>query len=135
MALTPKQNHLLLFIDERLRATGMAPTFQEMAAEIGISAKAAVHRRLTELERLGWIERGFRQARAIKIKRPLVGTEAERRLHAAAPALLEACELQRRLLAEIPWAHDRFAQAATAADRAIAAALGRGHPNTPRRSA
>ena len=54
--LTKKQYELLLFINERLKETGVSPSFDEMKEALNLKSKSGIHRLITALE-----ERGFRQ--------------------------------------------------------------------------
>ena len=66
--LTPKQRKLLDFIDRYQRDhRGDSPSFAEMAAGIGLTSKAPVHRLLEGMEERGAIVRDRRRARAIRI--------------------------------------------------------------------
>lgn len=66
--LTPKQRRLLDFIADHQRShRGDSPSFDEMAAGIGVATKSAIHRLLEALEERGTIVRDRRRARAIRI--------------------------------------------------------------------
>jgi SOS-response transcriptional repressor LexA len=52
--LTPKQHELLMFIHERLRESGVPPSFDEMKDALDLKSKSGIHRLITALE-----ERGF----------------------------------------------------------------------------
>lgn len=66
--LTPKQRKLLDFIAEYQRDhRGDSPSFEEMAAGLGLASKAPVHRLLEGMEERGAIVRDRRRARAIRI--------------------------------------------------------------------
>ncbi|WP_412058624.1 transcriptional repressor LexA [Bartonella sp. DGB2] len=67
--LTPKQYDLLLFISQRLKETGIPPSFEEMKQELGLSSKSGVHRLITALVERGFIRRLPNRARAIEILR------------------------------------------------------------------
>ena len=42
--LTRKQHQLLLFINQRLNATGVCPSFDEMKDALGLKSKSGIHR-------------------------------------------------------------------------------------------
>ena len=65
--LTPKQHQLLMFIHERLSASGVSPSFDEMKAALGLKSKSGVHRLITALEERGFIRRLPHRARALEI--------------------------------------------------------------------
>lgn len=76
--LTHRQRELLLFIHERLKESGIAPSFEEMKDAIHLRSKSGVHRLIGAL-----IERGFllqlpNRARALRVlKLPDAGGPTE----------------------------------------------------------
>lgn len=69
--LTRKQYELLIFIDQRLRATGVSPSFDEMKEALDLKSKSGIHRLITGLEERGFIRRLPHRARALEVlKRP-----------------------------------------------------------------
>src|SRR4026208_13259 len=69
--LTRKQLELLLFINERLKESGLPPSFDEMKDALDLRSKSGIHRLITALEERGFIRRLPKRARAIDvIKRP-----------------------------------------------------------------
>src|SRR5438105_8113815 len=67
--LTKKQHELLMFINQRLGATGVAPSFDEMKEALGLRSKSGIHRLITGLEERGFIRRLPHRARALEISR------------------------------------------------------------------
>ncbi|MEL0012786.1 MAG: MarR family transcriptional regulator, partial [Alphaproteobacteria bacterium] len=67
--LTRKQHQLLTFINERLNATGVAPSFDEMKEALGLKSKSGIHRLITGLEERGFIRRLAHRARALEVLR------------------------------------------------------------------
>jgi len=65
--LTAKQYDLLVFIDQRLRSTGISPSFDEMKEALGLKSKSGVHRLITALEDRGFIRRLPNRARALEV--------------------------------------------------------------------
>ncbi|MGE5546056.1 MAG: transcriptional repressor LexA [Solirubrobacterales bacterium] len=65
--LTRKQYELLMFIDERLRATGISPSFDEMKDALDLKSKSGIHRLITGLEERGFIRRLAHRARALEV--------------------------------------------------------------------
>ena len=47
--LTRKQHELLRFIHERLRETGIPPSFDEMKEALDLKSKSGIHRLITAL--------------------------------------------------------------------------------------
>ncbi|MEQ8194414.1 MAG: repressor LexA, partial [Rhodospirillales bacterium] len=52
--LTRKQHELLVYIDRRIKQTGVSPSFDEMKQALGLRSKSGIHRLISGLE-----ERGF----------------------------------------------------------------------------
>ena len=67
--LTKKQHELLVFINERLQASGICPSFDEMKDALGLKSKSGIHRLITGLEARGFIRRLPHRARALEILR------------------------------------------------------------------
>jgi repressor LexA len=65
--LTAKQRELLLFINQRLTATGVSPSFDEMKDALGLKSKSGIHRLVSGLEERGFIRRLPHRARALEV--------------------------------------------------------------------
>jgi repressor LexA len=65
--LTRKQYELLMFIQERLRETGIAPSFDEMKEALDLRSKSGIHRLITALEERGFLRRLAHRARALEV--------------------------------------------------------------------
>src|SRR5439155_24890914 len=65
--LTAKQRELLLFIDNRLKESGISPSFDEMREALELKSKSGVHRLITALDERGFIRRLPNRARAIEV--------------------------------------------------------------------
>lgn len=65
--LTPKQKELLVFIHERLKETGIPPSYDEMKEALDLRSKSGIHRLITALEERGFIKRLPHRARALEI--------------------------------------------------------------------
>jgi repressor LexA len=65
--LTNKQKELLAFINARLQATGVPPSFDEMKEALALQSKSGVHRLIIALEERGFIRRLPHRARAIEV--------------------------------------------------------------------
>ncbi len=92
--LTAKQRELLLFIDEKLRSSGISPSFDEMREALELKSKSGVHRLISALEERGFIRRLPNRARALEVvKMPEVRSPdlaSLRQAPAAAQALVPA---------------------------------------------
>jgi repressor LexA len=90
--LTPRQQQVLEFIRESVRADGYPPTVREICAALHLSSPSTVHAHLANLERLGLIKRDPSKPRALDVVQdlrprrplPLVG-----RVAAGQPVLAE----------------------------------------------
>ncbi|MEP1169633.1 MAG: MarR family transcriptional regulator, partial [Alphaproteobacteria bacterium] len=67
--LTRKQHELLMFIHERLKESGVPPSFDEMKDALDLRSKSGIHRLIRALEERGFIRRLPNRARAIEIVR------------------------------------------------------------------
>jgi repressor LexA len=65
--LTSKQKELLIFINERVRETGVPPSFDEMKDALDLASKSGIHRLITALEERGFIRRLPNRARALEV--------------------------------------------------------------------
>ncbi|MDG1691320.1 MAG: transcriptional repressor LexA [Alphaproteobacteria bacterium] len=65
--LTKKQYELLLFINERLKETGVSPSFDEMKEALNLRSKSGIHRLITALEERGFIKRLAHRDRALEV--------------------------------------------------------------------
>ena len=65
--LTRKQHELLMFINQRLASTGVAPSFDEMKDALRLRSKSGIHRLISGLEERGFIRRLPHRARALEV--------------------------------------------------------------------
>ncbi len=65
--LTRKQHELLMFIHERIKESGVSPSFDEMKEALGLASKSGIHRLITALEERGFLRRLAHRARAIEV--------------------------------------------------------------------
>ena len=65
--LTRKQHELLMFIHERIKETGVSPSFDEMKEALDLASKSGIHRLITALEERGFIRRLPNRARAVEV--------------------------------------------------------------------
>ena len=75
--LTRKQHELLMFIHERIKETGVSPSFDEMKEALDLASKSGIHRLITALEERGFLRRLPHRARALEVtKLPQQATTA-----------------------------------------------------------
>ena len=65
--LTKKQKNLLLFINKRLRSSGVSPSYEEMKVSLNLKSKSGIHRLISALEERGFIRRLPHKARALEV--------------------------------------------------------------------
>ena len=89
--LTRKQHELLMFIHERIKETGVSPSFDEMKEALDLASKSGIHRLITALEERGFIRRLAHRARALEVmKLPEQATAGAPRGRAGfTPAVIE----------------------------------------------
>jgi len=106
--LTRKQHELLMFIQERIKETGVSPSFDEMKDALDLASKSGIHRLITALEERGFLRRLPHRARALEVvklpdqaamgrqRQPFVPQIVEGSRQSAPPALTsanDACDL------------------------------------------
>jgi repressor LexA len=67
--LTKKQKNLLLYINKKLRASGVSPSYEEMKDSLNLKSKSGIHRLISALEERGFIRRLPHKARALEVIR------------------------------------------------------------------
>ena len=65
--LTKKQKNLLLFINKKLRSSGVSPSYEEMKQSLNLKSKSGIHRLISALEERGFIRRLAHKARALEV--------------------------------------------------------------------
>ncbi len=65
--LTKKQKNLLLFINKKLRSSGVSPSYEEMKETLNLKSKSGIHRLISALEERGFIKRLAHKARALEV--------------------------------------------------------------------
>ena len=65
--LTKKQKNLLMFINKKLRSSGVSPSYEEMKESLHLKSKSGIHRLISALEERGFIKRLAHKARALEL--------------------------------------------------------------------
>ena len=65
--LTKKQKNLLVFINKKIRSTGISPSYEEMKNSLNLKSKSGIHRLISALEERGFIKRLAHKARALEV--------------------------------------------------------------------
>jgi repressor LexA len=87
--LTKKQSELLRFIQERLKETGVPPSFDEMKDALDLRSKSGIHRLIMALEERGFIRRLPNRARALEVLRLPESTSPSSRSQGFSPSVIE----------------------------------------------
>ena len=107
--LTRKQHELLCFIHERLSASGVSPSFEEMKDALDLKSKSGVHRLISALEERQFIRRLPNRARALEVVR--MPEAADRRAAPVAKPKISVPMAANENVLEIPL-HGRIAAGA-----------------------
>jgi repressor LexA len=65
--LTKKQKNLLIFINKKIRSSGISPSYDEMKNSLNLKSKSGIHRLISALEERGFIRRLPHKARALEV--------------------------------------------------------------------
>ena len=65
--LTKKQKNLLIFINKKIRSTGISPSYEEMKVGTGVSSKCLIFVKINQLQERGWITKLPGKNRSITI--------------------------------------------------------------------
>ena len=65
--LTKKQKNLLVFINKKIRSSGISPSYEEMKNSLNLKSKSGIHRLISALEERGFIRRLAHKARALEV--------------------------------------------------------------------
>lgn len=69
--LTQKQYQLLIFINQRIKQTGICPSYDEMAQALGVTTRSAPHRIVSSLKDRGFvrpvIQKGARTLEVVRM--------------------------------------------------------------------
>lgn len=94
--LTQKQKELLLFIHDRMQASGVPPSFDEMKDALDLKSKSGIHRLITALVERGFIRRLPHRARAIEVIKLPEGSETPARKPGFQPSVIEGSKPRAR---------------------------------------
>ncbi|CAD7336644.1 transcriptional repressor LexA [Sphingomonadales bacterium 56] len=107
--LTPKQQELLSFIQNRLEEGGVSPSFEEMKEALDLRSKSGIHRLINALEERGFIRRLPNRARALEVlKLPEAMNRAPKAVSPPKPQLAAKPPIAANDVIEIPL-HGRIA--------------------------
>ena len=104
--LTKKQKNLLLFINKKLRSTGVSPSYEEMKESLNLKSKSGIHRLISALEERGFIKRLAHKARALEVVKLPETASANDIYNSFSPSVirggLDDKNLENKSVSEIP---------------------------------
>ena len=65
--LTKKQKNLLIFINKKIRSSGISQSYEEMKNSLNLKSKSGIHRLISALEERGFVKRLAHKARALEV--------------------------------------------------------------------
>ena len=65
--LTKKQTNLLIYINKKIRSSGISPSYEEMKNSLNLKSKSGIHRLISALEERGFVKRLAHKARALEV--------------------------------------------------------------------
>ena len=65
--LTKKQKNLLVYINKKIRSSGISPSYEEMKNSLNLKSKSGIHRLISALEERGFVRRLAHKARALEV--------------------------------------------------------------------
>ncbi len=65
--LTKKQKNLLLYINKKIRSSGVSPSYEEMKNSLNLKSKSGIHRLISALQERGFVRRLAHKARALEV--------------------------------------------------------------------
>src|SRR3984885_14265926 len=80
MAITRRQKEVLDFLSSFTSRHGYSPSYEEMAAGLGLSSLATVHKHVTNLQNKGLLQRAHNRSRSIDVLPPRSSKKGSDRL-------------------------------------------------------
>ena len=71
--LTKKQKNLLIFINKKIRSSGISPSYEEMKNSLNLKSKSGIHRLISALEERGFVKRLNKKENALVMAKGLFG--------------------------------------------------------------
>ena len=64
--LTKKQKNLLIFINKKIRSSGISPSYEEMKNSLNLKSKSGIHRLISALEERGLCQKISSQSKSFR---------------------------------------------------------------------
>ena len=87
--LTKKQKNLLLFINKKIRSSGISPSYEEMKNSLNLKSKSGIHRLISALEERGFVKRLAHKARALEVVKLPENASANDIFNSFTPSLIK----------------------------------------------
>ena len=87
--LTKKQKNLLIFINKKIRSTGISPSYEEMKNSLNLKSKSGIHRLISALEERGFVKRLAHKARALEVIKLPENASANDRFNSFTPSVIK----------------------------------------------
>ena len=103
--LTKKQKNLLLFINKKIRSTGVSPSYEEMKNSLNLKSKSGIHRLISALEERGFIKRLAHKARALEVLKLPETASANDIYNSFSPSVIKGgldTQSKKRHISEVP---------------------------------
>jgi len=101
--LTKKQKNLLLYINKKLRSTGVSPSYEEMKNSLNLKSKSGIHRLISALEERGFIKRLPHKARALEVLKLPETASANDIYNSFSPSVISGgLDLENKKINQIP---------------------------------
>lgn len=98
MALTRRQKQVMDFLAKFIEDHGYSPSYEEVAAGLGLASLATVHKHIQALEAKQYLRRSYNQSRSVEIGERFVAEELARRPLPITPSI----PLMGRIAAGLP---------------------------------
>jgi repressor LexA len=99
MALTKRQKQVLDFIADFVERNGYSPSYEELAAGLGLASLATVHKHILALEIKHYLKRSYNQSRSLEVAPKYL---EEQRQYARGATLSVGVPLLGRIAAGVP---------------------------------
>jgi len=101
--LTKKQKNLLIFINKKIRSTGVSPSYEEMKNSLNLKSKSGIHRLISALEERGFIKRLAHKARALEVLKLPETASANDIYNSFSPSVIKGgLDSENKKISEIP---------------------------------
>ncbi len=87
MALTRRQKEVMDFLAKFIEENGYSPSYEELAAGLGLASLATVHKHVQALEAKQYLRRSYNHSRSLEIGERYFAEERARHGQAAAPSV------------------------------------------------